>query len=220
MEYNNSLIINLKASPSQILQSRVLKTQLPVTNTSLEPRIQKGVYELLVKQKDLMKSNYDKIVRRNPFHYKVGDNVVIKSERDKIWYKAIVEKAKEPRSYWVRKESNNKIIRRNTTQMRPSVTKPEHKFLNEPEMFPKDFQNDKIMLNDDRLNCNRRNSLNSNNRTNNVNQHNSSDRSFSSPSNIVPHDTVSNSDIKRDNVIEYNRSRFGRYVKPPQRLNL
>lgn len=56
-----------------------------------------------------MKSNFDKLARRNPLVYKKGDKVVITT-----WQKAVVvEKASEPRSYWVKKESNNKIVRRN-----------------------------------------------------------------------------------------------------------
>lgn len=140
MEYNNTPIISLNASPSQILHSRNLRSQLPMTSKNLEPEIQTQIYARLNQQKQVTKSNYDKSARKRPIEYTKGDRVVIKSNKEKIWYKAIIlEKAKEPRSYWVRKEGNNKIVRRNTSQIKPSITETENKeFVLQPELYPEE----------------------------------------------------------------------------------
>ncbi|KAB0793598.1 hypothetical protein PPYR_13218 [Photinus pyralis] len=138
MEYNNTEIISLQASAAQILQSRSLRTQLPTICKNLEPQIKNNVYNILCKQQKQIKIHYDKTARRNTIDFKTGDKVVIKSSKDIIWHKAIVmEKAKEPRSYWFRKEHNNKIVRRNSNQMKPSITKSctDDHVLN-PEFYP------------------------------------------------------------------------------------
>nr|CAH7767553.1 unnamed protein product [Callosobruchus chinensis] len=81
--------------------------------------------------------NYDKHTRRSTLVYKKGVKVVIKCKNEKVWTKAIIiEKANEPRSYWVKKEGSNIIIRRNTSQIKPSVTGSDRQVINEPELYP------------------------------------------------------------------------------------
>ncbi|KAK9704561.1 RNase H-like domain found in reverse transcriptase [Popillia japonica] len=114
-------------SIAQILQSRTLRTQLPMTHKQLEPNVQKNIYERLCEQKDRMKKHYDKTSRKASITYKKGDKVVVKSSKDSYWHKAVVlGKAEEPRSYWIQKDSNNRIVRRNSAQMKPSLTIPDH----------------------------------------------------------------------------------------------
>lgn len=196
MEYNNTPIINLKASPSQILQSRTLKSEIPITYKNLEPKVHTNIYRLLCEQKDIVKLNYDRTARKNPTFFKKGDKVVIKSNRDKVWNKAIIiEKAKEPRSYWVKKENSNKIVRRNNSHIKLSFTKPEYQLLSEPELYP---NNTPIHVN--------KNIVNNNQYHNVVNK--SSNIECKLTQNV----------IEKNN--ECNRSRSGRTVRPPCRLNL
>lgn len=77
-EYNNFPIINLDASPAQILQSRNSKSQIPVTMNTLEPKIQTNIYQKLMAQKEITKAHYDKTVRRNPQTFIKRDKEVIK----------------------------------------------------------------------------------------------------------------------------------------------
>ncbi|KAK4873213.1 hypothetical protein RN001_015242 [Aquatica leii] len=124
MECSNTEIISLQAFPAQILQSRALRTQLPSISKNLEPRIKDNVYNMLQKRQERSNIQYDKTARRNTIDLNKRDKVVIKSSKDIVWHKAtVIEKAKEPRSYWVRKERNNKIVRRNSNQMKLSLTK-------------------------------------------------------------------------------------------------
>ncbi|KAG5863612.1 hypothetical protein JTB14_033745 [Gonioctena quinquepunctata] len=143
LEYNNSPIISLDATPAQILQSRMLKTELPaITFGKLEPKIQQNIYDKLSKQKQIMKSNFDKSARRNSLEYKKGDKVVIKTSKEKTWQKTVVvEKAAEPRSYWVKKESNSRIVRRYTLHMKMSSSNSDYKFICEPELYPNESSN-------------------------------------------------------------------------------
>lgn len=218
MEYNNSPIINLDVSPTQILQSRVLRSELPVTSELLEPKVQEGVYEKLCKQKEVVKLSYDKLARRNPLEYKKGDKVVIKTCKEKIWQKAIViEKATEPRSYWVKKENNNKIVRRNATHMKPSCTKSDCKFICEPELYP----NESCERNDTHPHDYVSAHVSLYNSPRSVNSPNSR---YSTPQS-TPNSTHSNtsrfSDGSSNNdEVGYTRSRFGRVVRPPRRLDL
>lgn len=65
-----------------------------------------------------VKANYDKYCRKKPAEYKKRDRIVIKSRYDRIWLKAtVLEPAREPRSYWFRKEENARIVNINTSQI-------------------------------------------------------------------------------------------------------
>lgn len=44
LEYNNTPLIHLKTAPSQIPHSRILRSQIPITASKLEPVIQKYIY--------------------------------------------------------------------------------------------------------------------------------------------------------------------------------
>lgn len=194
MEYNNTAITNLGASPAQILQSRSLRTQLPVASNMLEPTVQYQIYKRLCEQKMLTKLHYDKTTRRAATHFQKGDRVVIKCNNERIWQQAIViEKAKEPRSYWVRKECNNKIVRRNSNQMKLSRTNvSNHERILEPELHP-----DELPIIRDRYNVPQN--------QNHINQEENHDEQLHVP----PTQTCAT-----------NTSRTGRTIKPPSRLNL
>lgn len=223
MEYNNSPIISLDATPAQILQSRILRSELPVSTKVLEPKVQTGIYERLVNQKQVMKNNFDKSARRKPLDYKKGDKVVIKTPKEKIWQKAIViEKARDPKSYWVKKENNDKIVRRNTTNMKHSCTKSDYKFLCEPNLYPNENYDNTVYIHPNNV------------VTPQVSVHESprSVRSFNS-SYETPLNSPSSTDTSTSRLIDqssddndhyetgYNyRSRFGRPVRPPRKLDL
>lgn len=127
---------------------------------------------------------------------------MIKSNYDQVCLKAtILEKAKEPRSYWVRKDEGHKIVRRNTSQIKPSKTRSAEKTL-EPELYPEDIDeppDDRVTAEDNHNNTPDNRIAVENNNTNN-------------PVDILVHETPNN---RAPNV-----SRFGRVRKHPRRLNL
>ncbi|KAK3931702.1 Pro-Pol polyprotein [Frankliniella fusca] len=124
MEYNNTPILSLNASPSQILNSRIMRGRNPVMSSVTEPVIQEDIYEKLLDNKEKMCKQYDKTARKIPDEYKKDDKVVVRTEESKKWEKAtVITRDKADRSYIVQMDKNDSIVRRNTFQMRPSNTK-------------------------------------------------------------------------------------------------
>ncbi|KAF2893879.1 hypothetical protein ILUMI_12297, partial [Ignelater luminosus] len=137
MEYNNTPIVNLNASPTQILQSRRLRTLLPVISTKLERKVQTHIYDFLRRQQITYKNNYDKSSKTSFTNFKKGDKVVIKTDNEKIWQKAtIIKKANEPRLYWIQRHSDLKMLRMNTKHIKPSYTKLNNNKKLNPELYP------------------------------------------------------------------------------------
>lgn len=225
LEYNNSPIVHLDASPAQILQSRNLKSQIPVTMKTLEPRVQAHIYNKLLAQTEIVKTNYDRLVRRKPQEFVKGDKVVIRCKNDSIWSKGIiVEKAPEPRSYWVKKENNNQIVRRNTSQIKLSKTKSDYRFINEPELFP-----DNKLINNDVNQPNfipyspssSSSSIATLSNYNSCNNHsNPSSPYMSSESSRSEVSVRSEDNRSHSGYSNRKRSRYGRIVKPPRHYEL
>lgn len=212
-EYNNTPIINLNASPAQILQSRSLRTQLPTTHNKLEPKVQDHIYKQLCEQKLKMKNQYDKTSRKVLVEYGKGDKVVVKSTKDKHWYKAIVlGNAHEPRSYWLQKECNNRVVRRNSGQMKPSFTKTDYRdIVLEPELYPTQQEQSNHL---DSPKC----IFNGETEGDDVLSYVSSMYNPACDKASVSREVVLNPSTSHNSNIS--RSRVGRCIKPVKRLNL
>ncbi|KAL4710120.1 hypothetical protein ACJJTC_016522 [Scirpophaga incertulas] len=108
---------------AQILQSRMLRTQLPCSVENLKSKIPKNVKEILEMYHNKYTNQYNKYVRKKVNSYEEGEEVVFKTAKDSNWQKAIVLKTtNEPRSYWIKPYNSNTKLRRNTTQLRKSNT--------------------------------------------------------------------------------------------------
>ncbi|KAL4702913.1 hypothetical protein ACJJTC_005141 [Scirpophaga incertulas] len=108
---------------TQILQSRMLRTQLPCSVENLKSKIPKNVKEILEMYHNKYTNQYNKYVRKKANSYEEGEEVVFKTAKDSNWQKAIVLKTtNEPRSYWIKPYNSNTKLRRNTTQLRKSNT--------------------------------------------------------------------------------------------------
>lgn len=120
MYYNNTPLTGLDVSPSQILNSRIVRTS-PCTLEVLKPKIQSNVYKKLCLKQSITKFNHDKSARKKPLEFKPGDKIVYRDNN--VWKKAIiVKKCLEPRSYLIEREGGG-ILRRNTSQFKNSFTK-------------------------------------------------------------------------------------------------
>lgn len=101
-------------SPSQLLMSRSLRTKLPCTKQSLEPKICdfQNYKKLILEKEAKSKENYDKHAK--PLSaLENGQHVYFKKSLADQWTPAtVVEICKEPQSY-VLKAENNKLYRRN-----------------------------------------------------------------------------------------------------------
>lgn len=120
LNYNNTPLSTVNVSPSQILNSRRVRTLIPTRSECLEPKVEKNIHKLLMLKKSVTEQN--KLVRKKLVGYKVGDMIVHKTDNDKYWEKGIVVgKCKEPRSYWIKK-GDDRTVRRNTKHLRKSFS--------------------------------------------------------------------------------------------------
>ena len=191
LHYNNSPLTGIGVSPSQILHSNRCRTTLPVSDEALKPEIQ-NVYKQLLFQQKLTESRYDLKARKQEKVYKQGDKIVFKTAHDKHWQKAtVVRKAKEPRSYWILRDNSNMPVRRNSSQIKSSITK---------SRFDDRERNVELLILSD-----------------NHNSHSTDIRQSTNGHNEEDHAVVNNDQPRVEN---YTRTRSGRRVKPPERLNL
>lgn len=127
-EYNNSPLPGLHCSPSQIVNSRVLRSELGVPQETLQPKIQTNIRELLEIKQGTNKEIHDRHRLKKETSYKIGDEIVFKTRNDSHWQKGkIEEKGDEPRAYWISRYGDKYLLRRNTSQMKRSRTDPNFK---------------------------------------------------------------------------------------------
>lgn len=198
MMYNNMPLSGLSVTPSQILNSRNVRTTVPCTMQYLKPKIH-NVYEQLLLKQSICKESYNKRAKRI-VSFKLGDHVVYR-EGGK-WQKAIiVKKCKEPRSYLIRTEKGS-ILRRNSSQLKVSYTKNENQSFMSDTFIPLMYDSSK-----------------------NVSKAPSSQQSdcapINEPSQTFNSDTNVNS--RNDNMsmsTPFKVSRSGRTIRPPIKFNL
>uniref|UniRef100_T1IYP8 Uncharacterized protein n=1 Tax=Strigamia maritima TaxID=126957 RepID=T1IYP8_STRMM len=111
----NAPIDVVNKSPSQLLNSRCLRSRIPPNNEQLQPQICTNVLPLLKERQKRQKSQFDKHTREaTPLN--VGDNVRVHNGSQ--WIRArVTRKDTCPRSYWIRTE-NGGIWRRNRKHLR------------------------------------------------------------------------------------------------------
>jgi len=114
MNYRNTPVAGLNYSPTQILQSRNLRTLINNFNeNSLKPEVVVMNKEIIV-NKDTQIYYYNKSARKEENEFNPGDKVVIQNKFTKVWWPGIiVKKTNFPRSYIV-KDANNRLLRRNS----------------------------------------------------------------------------------------------------------
>ncbi|XP_028164361.1 uncharacterized protein K02A2.6-like [Ostrinia furnacalis] len=122
MSYNNAPLAGMVVSPSQILNSRTMRTLVPITEKALEPVVIKNIHKLLILKQSINKSKFDRSVRKKEVKFNIGDEVVYRTGKDEYWKKGkIVKKCKEPRSYWVERDGSFPI-RRTTNHLKKSFS--------------------------------------------------------------------------------------------------
>ncbi|XP_055910817.1 uncharacterized protein K02A2.6-like [Eupeodes corollae] len=126
LEYRTTIIPSLGYTPSQLLNSKLLKTKHPVAKSLLIPKtVPFEVRDKMSLIKEKQQNWYNKNSRNYEFSLTKGDNVVYR--RDGRWEPAkIVGAAESPRSYLIRNEYNQ-ILRRNSLHLRKSYNEPQFK---------------------------------------------------------------------------------------------
>ena len=115
LNYRNSIISTLGYSPAQLLQSRILRSKLPINLSNLKPKLMpESVLTKMKENQCRQKEWYDKNAIKES-QFEKGENVLVQDIFKKTWHPAIiVDKCSTPRSYLVRLCETNNLLRRNT----------------------------------------------------------------------------------------------------------
>lgn len=120
LEYRNTPIQSLAASPSQILFSRRCRTLLPMHDRKLEPKIIENIPQKIKLYQEKVRSQYNKTTQNRP-NFHLGDNVYFQKPNN-LWYPGvIIDQLDVPRSYVVEGEGgvkyrkNKSFINRRST---------------------------------------------------------------------------------------------------------
>uniref|UniRef100_A0A1B6FC63 RNA-directed DNA polymerase n=1 Tax=Cuerna arida TaxID=1464854 RepID=A0A1B6FC63_9HEMI len=119
LNYRNAPVAGLQYSPSQLLNSRHLRTKMPVNDQALIPKV---VPESIVTQMEenqvLQKFYYDQTAREKNEEFTVGQEVLVQNLNNKLWEKGrVLRKLSQPRSYLI-KHNNGSVQRRNSVHLR------------------------------------------------------------------------------------------------------
>lgn len=121
LEYRNTPVTGLDLSPSQLLQSRRLKSKIPTTAPLLLPQLCSDVKEKLEYLQGRQKEYFDRNTKALP-PLTIGDPVVM--QQGNSWVPATVkEKSSTPRSFFVT-TGDGSTLRRNRRDLCKSVHSP------------------------------------------------------------------------------------------------
>ncbi|XP_063384581.1 uncharacterized protein K02A2.6-like isoform X1 [Cydia fagiglandana] len=123
LHYRTTPVANLDYSPSELLMSRLLRTNLPCSKEVLKPKLCVNVKDQMLINNEKSRDNYNKTSKvKKPFQR--GEDVIVQDvNRSKCWYSGkIVDKASGPRSFIVKNDRGN-LVRRNEKHIRHSRNK-------------------------------------------------------------------------------------------------
>lgn len=119
LNYRNSPVAKLPFTPSQLLNSRNMRSKIPVGFQHLKPKtVHEDAHTLMLSNQEAQKSYYDKTAVKHEQQFVEGESVLVQDVKSKLWIKAeIVKVLKQPRSYLV-KTCNENTYRRNSIHIR------------------------------------------------------------------------------------------------------
>lgn len=146
MNYNNTPLIHLNLSPSQLSQNRRMRSKIVINTKLLEPQLNKDVTEKIDKKNFQTKLYYNRSVKSKP-EFVVNQQVWLQKD-DHTWVKGMIIKILEqPRSYEILLENGRKL-RRNSRFLRINKGQPMHNVIKnindyslDPDVF---FQSDTL----------------------------------------------------------------------------
>jgi hypothetical protein len=121
MQYRNTPLAVLNLSPAQLLMNRALRTKLPVTSTSLQPKVAGEARERLQLRQNRMKTAYDRHAKPLPM---LGRGDVVRLQHNGRLQQAVVQSLHDtPRSFVVKTEEGG-MLRRNRRHLIKSQESP------------------------------------------------------------------------------------------------
>ncbi|XP_026287254.2 uncharacterized protein K02A2.6-like [Frankliniella occidentalis] len=126
-EQNSNPLSGMEHSPAQILYSRQIKTNIPTSRKTLEPKlVQKEAHKKMIENQQVRKTSHDKRVGRKPQIFKSGQSVNIRNRHETTWTPGtVIGQHQNPRSYLV-KNSRGNIVRRNERHLSNAPSKLEY----------------------------------------------------------------------------------------------
>lgn len=124
-EYRNTPLTGFNVAPSQLLMSRLVKTNIPMNDLLRKPKIEEDVTSKLqlIRQKSAL--YYNKTAKERP-EFSPEAFVYFKKKMQSEWEKGeVVRKANAPRSYFV-KNQEGVVYRRNKWFIKNRPTPPEN----------------------------------------------------------------------------------------------
>lgn len=114
LNYRNSPVSNLEFSPSQLLNSRHVRSKIPLREEMLRPHVVPDtIHENMLQKQKEQKMYYDKTALKKEEVFKEGDKVWVQDAIRKTWDEGVIlKKLEEPRSYNVKIKEKG-IKRRN-----------------------------------------------------------------------------------------------------------
>ncbi|KAK3931516.1 hypothetical protein KUF71_006534 [Frankliniella fusca] len=108
LNYRNTPVNILNASPSQLLNSRMLKSKIPMTEETLKPKIQEDVTNKLEERQSNAEKQYNKTARRKKVSFEENQKVLFHT--GKTWEPAVIgRKGQNPRSYEIKTNQGNYV---------------------------------------------------------------------------------------------------------------
>ncbi|KAI5731889.1 hypothetical protein M8J77_017897 [Diaphorina citri] len=119
LNYRNSPVAGLPWSPSQLLFSRNLRSKLPVPTNHLLPAVvdPSRVSTEMSRHQNDQASWYNKTSTKKSTEFQIGDQVLVRNIKTKVWERGEVIERLGFRSYKIRFVNGN-ILRRNAVYMR------------------------------------------------------------------------------------------------------
>jgi len=130
LNYRNTPVSTLNVSPSQLLNSRKMRSKLPEKLSNLKPKlINRNIQYQMAAEQERQGFYYNKHSLKHEVSFEVGEKVLIQNIIKKTWEKAEVIRKLDNRSYLI-KLINGRVLRRNSHHIRKLFTKQR-----EPTMF-------------------------------------------------------------------------------------
>lgn len=103
MNYRNAPVAGLPFSPTQLLNSRHIRTKLPMDKCELKPKLIPEEAHMQMKNNQYtQKLYYDRTSRKQEVQYFEGEEILVQNVFTKLWERGqVVEKLPQPRSYLI-----------------------------------------------------------------------------------------------------------------------
>ena len=119
LNYRNTTIPHLQASPAQLLMSRNLRSKIPTRNTNLKPQVQNSKQECIKAEQQRQKYYHDKRVGKEHKKIQIGDNVRYRTHKNTWAEGQVIKQSKRTeREYTIRNNKNHEMHRNRTLMFR------------------------------------------------------------------------------------------------------